>query len=350
MKPSARPSVSPIIFALILSFSTASFAQSAATPPLEIAADAPERHIVVPGDTLWGIAAKFLKDPFRWPELWKMNTEQVRNPHRIYPGQVVILDMSGDRPQLKLGTLKLEPQVRVQPISKEIPAISPQAIEPFLSQPLVIDAAGFEQAPRVVATQESRVFTGNGDQIYVSGADPKVKSWQIFRPGKPFVDPDSKEVLGLEAIFLGSARSLGDPVEGVTTMEITSVKQEIGRGDRLVPAGRPEIASYMPHLPSQDIQGRILALYGGVGEGGRHSIVSLSRGKRDGLEMGHVLAIYRAGAAVINRFEDDRPQTHQLPDERYGLVFVFRVFDRVSYALVMDAARPVVPGDKVHKP
>ncbi|GAB1369685.1 LysM peptidoglycan-binding domain-containing protein [Rhodocyclaceae bacterium] len=343
-----------IIFALILSCSTASFAQSAApaaSAPLEIAADAPERHIVVPGDTLWGIAAKFLKDPFRWPELWKMNTEQVRNPHRIYPGQVVILDRSGDQPQLKLGIVKLEPQVRVQPIPKEIPAISPQIIEPFLSQPLVIDAAGFDQAPRVVATQESRVYTGNGDQIYVSDADPKVKSWQLFRPGKPFVDPDTKEVLGLEAIFLGNARSLGDPTEGgVTTMEITSVKQEIGRGDRLVPAGRPEISSYMPHLPVQDIQGRILALYGGIGEGGRHSIVSLSRGKHDGLEMGHVLAIYRAGATVTNRFDDGKPQTHQLPDERYGLVFVFRVFERVSYALVMDAARPVVPGDKVRKP
>ncbi|MDP1525605.1 MAG: LysM peptidoglycan-binding domain-containing protein [Rhodocyclaceae bacterium] len=333
-----------------MSLSTASFAQHAATPPLEIAADAPERHIVVPGDTLWGIAAKFLKDPFRWPELWKMNAEQVKNPHRIYPGQVVILDMSGDQPQLKLGIVKLGPQVHSQPISKEIPAISPQAIEPFLSQPLVIDAAGFDQAPRIVAPQENRVYTGSGDQIYVSGADPQVKSWQIFRPGKPFVDPDSKEVLGLEAIFLGNARALSESAEGITTMEITSVKQEIGRGDRLVPAGRPEIASYMPRLPTQDIQGRILTLYGGVGEGGRHSIVSLSRGKLDGLEMGHVLAIYRAGAAVTNRFEDGKPQTHQLPDERYGLVFIFRVFDRVSYALVMDAARSVVPGDKVRKP
>lgn len=354
MKLSASPPVGTIIFALILSFSTASFAQGAASAtsaPLEIAADAPERHIVVPGDTLWGIAAKFLKAPFRWPELWKMNTEQVKNPHRIYPGQVVILDLSGDQPQLKLGIVKLAPQVRVQPIPKEIPAISPQAIEPFLSQPLVIDAAGFDLAPRVVATQENRVYTGNGDQIYVSDADSKVRSWQVFRSGKPFVDPDNQEVLGHEAIFLGTARSLGDPVDGVTTMEITGLKQEIGRGDRLVPAGRPEIASYMPHLPTQDIQARILALYGGVGEGGRYSIVSLSRGKRDGLEMGHVLAIHRAGAAVSNRFEDGKPpQVYQLPDERYGLVFIFRVFDRVSYALVMDAARPVLTGDKVRKP
>lgn len=353
VRPSVRPSISPIIFALILSFSTASFAQRGAAPtpaPIEIVADAPERHIVVPGDTLWGIAARFLKDPFRWPELWRMNNEQVKNPHRIFPGQVVILDLSGDRPQLRLGIVKLQPQVRVEPISKEIPAISPQAIEPFLAQPLVIDAPSFDLAPRIVATQENRVNSGNGDRIYVSGADPKVKSWQIFRPGKPFIDPDSNEVLGLEAVFLGNARALGGPTEDVTIMEITSVKQEIGRGDRLVPAGRPEIASYMPHLPEQNVEGRILALYGGVGEGGRYSIVSLSRGQRDGLEMGHVLAIYRAGVAVTNRFEDDQPQTHQLPDERYGLVFIFRVFERVSYALVMDAARPVMPGDKVRRP
>jgi hypothetical protein len=353
MKPSVRPSVTPIIFALVLSFSTASFAQSTATAtpaPLDIAADAPERHIVVPGDTLWGIAAKFLKDPFRWPELWKMNTEQVKNPHRIYPGQVVLLDMSDGQPQLKLGVVKLEPQVHTQAISKEIPAISPQAIEPFLSQPLVIDVAGFDQAPRIVATQEGRVYSANGDLIYVNGADPQVKSWQVFRPGKPFVDPDSKEVLGLEAIFLGNAHSLGDPADGITIMEITSVKQEIGRGDRLVPASRPEIASYMPHPPTRDIQGRILGLYGGYGEGGRHSIISISRGKQDGLDMGHVLAIHRTGAIVTNRFDDGRPQASQLPDERYGLAFVFRVFDRVSYALVMNAARPVVPGDKVRKP
>jgi len=339
-----------IIFALVFGFSTAALAQAPAAPaPIELAADAPDRHIVLPGDTLWGIASKFLKNPFRWPELWSLNTEQVKNPHRIYHGQVVILDRSGDQPQLKLGVVKLSPQVRTEPVALEIPAISPQAIEPFLSEPLVIDPAGFDQAPRIVATEESRVMSGNGDTIYVSDADPKIKSWQVFRPGKPLVDPENGEVLGLEAVFLGNASSVSRNTD-VTTMQITRVKQEIGRGDRLVPASRPEIVSYMPHPPSQPVSARIIALYGGVGEGGRHSIVSLSRGKRDGIEMGHVLAIERAGRSVTNRFDDDKQQTHQLPDERYGLLFVFRVFDRVAYALVMDASRPVVPGDKVRQP
>lgn len=136
---------------------------------------------------------------------------------------------------------------------------------------------------------------------------------------------------------------------GRTTLTITDVKQEIGRGDRLVPASRPEVMSYMPHPPERTVAGRVLNLYGGVGEGGRHSIISLSRGKQDGLERGHVLALYRAGATVTNRF-DDKPESHVLPDERYGLIFVFRVFERVSYALVLDAARPVVPGDRIRQP
>lgn len=346
-----------IIFALYLSFSTAAaFAQGVATP-IELAPDAPDRHIVVPGDTLWGIATKFLKDPFRWPEVWRMNAEQVKNPHRIYPGQVVILDKSGAEPQLRLGTVKLGPEVRVEPIAKEIPAIPAKAIEPFLSQPLVIENAEVFDAPRVVATQENRVFTGSGDRIYAKDVNPAVRQWQIFRVGKPMIDPESKEVLGLEAVFLANARSIN--LEGdLTTLEITNVKQEVGRGDQLVPASRPEILSYMPRVPEKEIAGRILSLYGGVGEGGRHSIVSLSRGKRDGLEMGHVLALYRSGVSVSNRFEktgatifdEDKALTHQLPDERYGLLFVFRVFDKVSYGLVLEANRPVIAGDRIRRP
>jgi hypothetical protein len=355
-----------IIFALILSFSTAAtvaFAQSVpATKPIELAPDAPERHIVVPGDTLWGISAKFLKDPYRWPELWKMNAEQVKNPHRIYPGQVVILDRSGSDPQLRIGqVITLEPQVRVEIPSQEIPAIPAQDIEPFLAQPLVIDPGQFDSSPRIVATQEGRVLTGNGDMIFAAGVDPAVKQWQAFRPGKPLIDPENGEPLGVEAIFLGNVRPAGPPGE-VTQLVVTSVKQEIGRGDYLVPASRPEVLSYVPHAYTQRIDGRVLALYGGVGEGGRGSIISISRGKRDGLEMGHVLALYRAGTTVSNRFSntasadstwrfaDDRPQTHVLPEERYGLLFIFRVFDRVAYGLVAKAGLPVMAGDSVREP
>ena len=350
-----------IIFALYLSFSTAiAFAQGTSAAPIELAPDAPDRHIVVQGDTLWGIAGKFLKDPLRWPDIWRMNSEQVKNPHRIYPGQVVILDRSGDQPQLRIGIVKLSPEVREQPIPKEIPAIPAQAIEPFLSQPLVIESNGFLLAPRVVGTQENRVVVGNGDVVYAADVDPQIRNWQLFREGKPLTDPDTKEVLGLEAVYLGNARSIQTQGD-VTTLEVTSLKQEILRGDRLVPANQPGIMSYIPRVPSQPVNGRVLSLYGGVGEGGRHSVIAISRGTREGLEMGHVLALYRGGITVTNRFTvdasssswrfaDDKPQTHVLPDERYGLVFIFRVFEKVSYGLILSASRPVMSGDYVRQP
>lgn len=338
-----------IIFALFLSFSTAALAQVAR--PIELAPDAPDRHIVVTGDTLWGISSKFLKDPFRWPDVWRMNAEQVKNPHRIYPGQVIVLDRSGAEPQLKIGNqVKLGPQVRSEALSQEIPAIPANVIEPFLAQPLVINAGDFASAPRIVATQENRVFTGTGDLIYATNnADPNIKSWHVFRPGRPLTDPDTKEVLGIEAVYLGTARPVG-AVKDVLPLELTSVKQEIGRGDYLVPATATYIMNYLPRPPAREVEARVLLLYGGVGEGAQNSIISISRGKNDGLEVGHVLALYRAGTTVANRFEDDKMQTHTLPDERIGLVFVFRVFDRVSYALVTSAQRPVVLGDRLRKP
>jgi hypothetical protein len=344
-----------IIFALLLSFSTAAVFAQGTAQPLELAADAPDPHIVVQGDTLWGIASTFLKDPFRWPELWRMNTEQVKNPHRIYPGQILILDRSGDAPRLKVGNIignavKLGPEVRVEIPPKEIPAIPSGVIEPFLSQPLVINAGDFDTAPRIVATQENRVYTGTGDMIYAtSNADPKVGSWHVFRPGRPLKDPDSNEILGSEAIYLGSARPAGE-LKDVLPLELTSVKLEIGRGDYLVPAERANVISYVPHVPTQDINGRVLLIYGGIGEAAVNSVVSLSRGKQDGLEVGHVLAIYRTGPTVTNRFESDEMKTHTLPDERIGLAFVFRVFDRVSYALITQARRPVMEGDRIRKP
>lgn len=335
-----------IIFALIFSFSTAVLAQT----PIELAPDAPDHHVVVRGDTLWGISKMFLKDPFRWPEVWHMNAEQVKNPHRIYPGQVIILDRSGGDPRLKIGTLKLSPQVRAEPIPEEIPSIPPHVIEPFLAQPLVIDVNGFAGSPRIISSQEDRVVAGNGDTVYAAGVDPKVGLWQAYLPGKPLIDPDSGETLGIEAIYHGNVRVSG-PVAAVTPLQVTTVKQEIAPGDWLTPAGSFDIVSYMPHKPAQAVSGRVLGLYGGVGEGGRSSIVSISRGKHDGLEMGHVLAMHRAGTTVTNRFEDsDKPQVHTLPDVRYGLVFIFRVFDRVSYGLVTEASLPVIAGDRVTQP
>ncbi|MBI4996631.1 MAG: LysM peptidoglycan-binding domain-containing protein [Rhodocyclales bacterium] len=309
-----------IISALFVSLST-TLAVAQGGTPIELAPDAPDRHIVVPGDTLWGIASRFLKDPYRWPEVWRLNDEQVRNPHRIYPGQVIVLDRSGlgGDPQLKLGNLhKAEPRIYSTSDRDAIPAIPPNVIEPFLAQPLVIEEGALSGESRVVATDEGRVNAGQGNK--------------------------------LEAIYLGDAR-LTREADGdeATTLEVTKGKIEIGRGDFLKVADKPELLNYVPRAPRAQIKGKIVSIYGGVGEAGQFSIVAISRGKRDGVELGHVLAISRTGQTVTNRFED-KAESIRLPDERYGLLFVFRVFEKVSYALVMESSRPVIPHDTVATP
>jgi LysM domain-containing protein len=343
---------------------------------LEVKETAPDRYVVQKGDTLWSIATKFLKDQWRWPEVWRMNQEQIRNPHNIKPGDVLVLDRSVSPPQLRLAdrgaapagapagaepapgdadSVKLLPRVYTQPLSAEaIPSIPPRAIEPFLSQPLIIEEGGLDRAPRIIATEENRVNVGAGNVAYVTGfgkaGDPV---WQVYRAGSPLVDPDSQRTLGYEAVFLGTARVTrqGDPA----TVTIVNSKKEISAGDRLIPAPPPVIPQYAPHPPATAVNGRVIALYDALATsvGGRDSIVSINRGRRDGLEVGHVLAIYRH--VIVYDQKDylksrDNSPAIQLPPERYGLVFIFRTFNSVSYALVMESTRPVQGGDIVQNP
>ena len=321
---------------------------------------APDRYVVVPGDTLWGIAAKFLKDPWRWPEAWRLNQDQIKNPHLIYPGDVIVLVRSGGQPQLKVeteATVKLEPHVRVIDTSRDaIPSIPPKVIEPFLSRPLVIEPGGLENAPRIIASQADRVYLGSGDIAYVSGIkDAKVDSvWQIYRQGNALVDPETKKTLGYEAIFLGDSRVTkgGDPA----TVKIFGAQREIGKEDRLIAAGPITLKSYMPHAPGKPIWGRIMATGSSLRETGPQNVVTLNKGKSDGLEPGHVLALLRLGGTAEEKISSGtwlhpaQVKTTKLPDERYGLVFVFRTFDHVSYALVMSATRPVLLDDVVMTP
>ena len=330
---------------LIIISSTLVLAQGA--KPIELADGAPDRHIVVRGDTLWDIAAKFLKDPYRWGEVWRLNAEEIRNPHRIYPGQVIVLDRSGSQPRLRLVTVTEQRREYVEPLRKSIPSIPPQDIEPFLSEPRVLDENGLAAAPRVVALQSDRVIAGAGDTIYTTEVAVPHKAWQLFRPGKALLDPDTKETLGHEAVFLGTARMTRGGVP--SSFLILTSKQEIVRDDRLLVAPRQDVMNYLPHAPSKVIQAKVLGMYGGVNFGGPQSVITLNRGKADGLEPGHVLAADMAGAEVENRYQGEKT-TYQLPNARNGLVFVFRVFDRVSYALVMNATHPVVVGDTVRTP
>ena len=359
----------------------------------------PERYTVVKGDTLWGISGKFLKDPWQWPKVWRMNRQQIKNPHLIYPGDVVVLDNSSGSPQLRLlhETVTLEPGIRVEPLAKEaIQTIAPSVITPFLSQPLLIENGKLDGAPRIIAGPDNRVILSPGNRIYVNGINEgQGNHWNIYRAGEQLTDPDTKEVLGTEAIYLGDAdiTRYGTPATG----EIVSAKEEIFTKDRLVISPDAFQSSFVPHAPEKQINGRIMRIYGGVAEGGPNTVVSINRGKNDGLEEGHVLAINRYGRVIkdpeyqapkskevvaeqknlkelnfdvqtgadgkkIVNFEKAPVQTSQqtkvtlapgevkLPDERVGLLMIFRTFDRVSYALIMNATESVHTLDAVQTP
>jgi hypothetical protein len=333
--------------------------------PLALRPDAPDRYVVVRGDTLWGISQRYTDSPWRWPELWNMNKDQIRNPHLIYPGYVILLDRvrgqlsisSGESSSqtvtgtgMGTGGLKLSPRMRMESLSKlEIPSIPPSAIEPFLRRPLVIEPDGLDKAPTIVGTEADRVILAAGNKAYVRGiSDSKEDTWYVYRRGGPLVDPDTNQTLGFEAIYLGTAQvaRAGDP----TTVVLSSAVQEVGAGDKLVAAGNPQPPSYAPHPPTSEVRGRVMSIYGGlgkVGEAGQHSIITINRGRTNGLEVGHVLALYSAGEVVRDVTTGSKIK---LPDERSGLTFVFRVFDRVSYALVMHVTRPVSPLDVVQNP
>ena len=369
-----------------------------------IKADAPDRYTVVPGDTLWGISGRFLKDAWRWPEVWRLNKDEIRNPHLIFPGDVIVLDRAtgslsiagregaGRAGAGKLDTVSISPRVRLEGLPpKAIPTIKPSDIAGFLSKPLLVGRDELNDAPVIVATEEDRISVGMGDKAYAEGIKKDGGLvWQVFRRGDPLVDPESNEVLGYEVFYLGEARvtKFGE----LSTLQITSSAREINRGDRLLPASQEKpVFAYVPRAPEKPVRGYVISAYGNLGETGPLGIVALSKGSRDGLEVGHVLAIYTSSAiakrsgryglrtsALYGRqglSGSDSPRTYynneitprdgplygnvepidealirKLPDERYGLVMVFRTFERASFALVMEASRPVALYDAVVNP
>ena len=333
----------------------------------ELAPNAPDSHTVKAGDTLWGISGLFLKSPWRWPELWGMNLDQIRNPHLIYPGQIVYLDTSDGRARLRLGqavdggVVKLSPQVRASALATSaITSIPFNLIEPFLNEAVILDANTLEEAPRIVATREGRVLMARGDTAYVRGDLGKDTVFRIFRQAKALRDPTTKEVLGYEAPYVGTAefvrsgdRSRVDEKASSAPVPdsfiVTSVRQDANVGDRLAPVTAREYGNYVPHAPAGDMVGQIVSVYGEAVTAGQNQIVTLNRGKGDGVERGHVLALWQDGQEMVDR-TGASPTRLKLPDERHGTLLVFQVFDRMSYALILSVKEPVKPGDRFTQP
>ncbi|MFZ6712701.1 LysM peptidoglycan-binding domain-containing protein [Undibacterium sp. TC9W] len=321
----------------------------------EFLQEAPDKHVVVKGDTLWGISSMFLKNPWCWPVVWGMNQEDIKNPHWIYPGQIVYFDRVNGR--LRLGnpggvpTVKWNPKSRVQGLGENaIPAIPASMIEPFLSQPLILEDNDLAVAPRIIATKEGRVNLGLYEQAYVRGELDGGTSFQVFRPGKPLHDPVTKAVIAYEAEYLGTVKleREGNDESDVHTFSVVRSKQEMAVGDRLMPIPPSPILSYVPHPPKEDVDARIVSVYGGVGSAGQNQIVAINRGKNDGLNLGTVLTLYNYGRVIQDK--TDANKSVKLPDEPIGDLFIFRVFSNISYGLIMQVKDIVKVGDAAKSP
>jgi hypothetical protein len=346
---------------------TAQKTAESGVPLSEILPTAPDIYTVTRFDTLWGISGLYLKSPWRWPELWGMNLEQVKNPHLIFPGQVLFLDKSNGRARLRMGApvggagdASLSPRVRSSELAIEgIASIPFNLIEPFLNEAVIFESNELASAPRIVATQAGRVMLSRGDIAYVRGELGADREFRIFREPRPLRDPDTNEILGYEATYVGASeytvqgetRTLADGKAEIipATFTVTSIRQEAGVGDRLAPVPGREYTNYAPHAPAQPISGRIVSLYGDALTAGQNQIVALNKGAVDGIERGHVLALYRDGKVVVDPTEKGRTKI-KLPDERHGVLFVFRVFSRMSYALILSVKDPVAPGDRFTQP
>lgn len=340
-----------------------------AAPNCVFRPNAPDQHVVVKGDTLWDISGTFLQNPWCWPQVWGMNRDEVRDPHWIYPGQVIYFDRARGRLSLtRPGSAdgqgrgeppltKLSPQLRSEALEHDaVQSIPAAMIEPYLTQPLVVEPDKLAGAPRIVASQEGRVYLGTGDRVYVKGDLQGGKTFQVFRPSGPLRDPETQKVLAHEAAYLGSVTLDREAAPGVDahTFRVTGMRQEMGVGDLLIPMPPTPIRNYMPHAPAQPVKARVMSIYAGVSHAGQSQVVTVNRGSVDGLDVGSVLQLYHLGKTVADPASKGvlgfRKQTIKLPDEQYGSLFIFRVFNNVSYGLIMQVTAPVEVGDVAKSP
>lgn len=315
----------------------------------DLRSDHPERYTVVKGDTLWDISARFLNNPWYWPEIWHVNP-QVQNPHLIYPGdELALVYIDGEPRVTKVSSdrvVKLSPKVRSEAIDTPIPAIPLDAISSFLTDTRIVSAEELNGAPYVLEGEDGRIITGAGDRIYARGEKP-ADNLGVFRRSKEFRDPETGEFLGLEARSIARGEVIAENSD-VLTLRLKQSSEEVRIGDRLLVGEERRInTSFVPSSPDSDIEAEMISVDGGVNQIGQFDVVAINRGEREGLKPGNVMAVLKSGNLVRDPVTNE---TIELPSERAGLMMVFQTYEKMSYGLILQATRPLSVGDKVTNP
>ena len=356
------------------------FAPEASAPvtadAIQVKANYPQQYIVKKGDTLWDITAKFLQDPWYWPEIWQRNP-QVANPHLIYPGDILTLIYVNGKPQIQvnkadevirtetakksdagLNVVKLSPNIHRQSLDEAIPIIPNDAIRQFITRPRVVTKDEWDQAPYIVGSDDAHLILGANNKIYVRGElDKERVRYSVFRKGNELRDPENDDLLGYEIIYAGDARinSFGSPSAG----ELITTNREVLIGDRLMSVDKSSIDRvYYPRLPKTDVSGQVISLFDAISSIAKYQVGVINIGTEHGLEVGHILATYQKGELARDRFLSTkkvaRGEEHklmvQLPDERSGLMMIFKTFDQVSYGLILESTRVIRKYDTVKQP
>jgi hypothetical protein len=335
-----------LVFGLLISWGALAADTVAVNP------NHPDRYVVVKGDTLWDISGRFLRDPWRWPDVWHVNP-QIANPHLIFPGDIITMTYVNG--QLRLGLergsmVKLSPQVRSTQLSGAIPAIPIDAIHQFLTRPYVLEQNDMDNAPYVVAFADEHILGSNDIKAYVRAIENSDNTkFDVVRPGDAYKDAETGEILGYEALYISSSELLrtGDPA----TLLLSGMELETVKGDRLLPVAEDTpLNTFYPAAPSREVTGSIISVLNGVSQIGQYNVVVLDRGTRDGLEPGSVLTIDHRGESIRDIVSKNPTEKVTLPDEPAGTLMVFRTFDKVSFGLVMDATRAIHVLDRVRNP
>ena len=359
--------------------STAQKVSEQGVPEGDLAANAPDTYVVKRGDTLWSISGLYLKQPWRWPALWGMNLKTIANPHLIYPGQTLYLERKEGFARLATSrggegdVIRISPRVRSESLSDNaLPAVNQRLIEAFLVEPEVLAEGESDKAPRLVGATQERALLSPGDRVYGRSGDGQTletgqerQFYRVFRNAVPMKDPETGAILGYEAQYLGKVQLIAgerkettvdikgvqhtDPVPA--SLDVTSVKEEIRIGDKLLPMPRLNVMSYVPHAPDERMQGSVVSIYGSnaVAYAARNSVIAINRGQADGVELGHVFRLMTRGARIKDKTDADQTVI-KLPNEANGLAMVFRTFDKVSYALILEAKEGVKVGDAIVSP